>query len=467
MSLSVHWTRQVMARRWGDGWLARTAEQWTQESGLSPKEQATVRARLRDAGLIEERRIGQPARLEHRVVWTVLRERLRTTGRETRLSAAQGRQPTAPICDWWDSSAMAELLGAPIAFHRSLAGTCGGVNAALLMSCVLHRMRGQLQRGRSSWVHGEAARWQSDLGLSRREQEAARAQLSRRGLWEERLVGSPPRMLMRVRVEALAALLRMPVVISTEPIGEASRDNALTRTLSTPHVTAAGFNETANQGCGVPTSLICRNRQICSAETAKLDKGICIHGCYRLLSPQRARDGKLSTDGRTLLALQSALIVPEALSPSERALALSVVADLEPDTAQSVLDEFSGRLSAPCPPRSPIAYLRALANRARAGSFVPDLAVRVAQQRDPRKGSEYQQGLGRKMVGSGSKLCSGTSSDEPSPAPTLLKDPGGEVSAVQLHREKSLRQLRELSQRLRAQRSGLAPASTHHTKEQT
>lgn len=458
MSLSVHWTRQVMASGSVEGWLACTAEQWTQESGLSLKEQATVRSRLRAEGLIEERRIGQPARLEHRVMLAVLCHRLSASARGALASTKQEPEAASSPWDWRDPRVMAELLGPPISFHRSLVRACGGVNAALLMSCVLHRMRGQLQRGRTSWMHGEAARWQTDLGLTRREQEAARDQLSRRGIWEERLAGSPARMFMRARLDALAAQLRMPSTSAFERPG---------RPLPAPSAACtAGLHETVNQGCGVPTSLTCRNRQTCLAESAKLKKGICILGCYRSIPTHLERGGKLSTGVGNSLAFLPALIAPVALSPADRTTALRVVAELEPDTAQLVLDELAGRLSGPRPPRSSIAYLRGLVERARAGSFAPDLALHVAQQRNLRAGCAHPQGLGSKPVGSGLTPCSGTSGDGQPEANTSLTNETDDVLAVQLRRAKSLRQLRELSQRLGAQRSGLAPASTQQSKEQ-
>jgi hypothetical protein len=62
--------------------------------------------------------------------------------------------------------------------------------------------------------------------------------------------------------------------------------------------------------------------------------------------------------------------------------------------------------------------------------------------------------------------CSGTSGDGQPEAQTSLTNANDDVLAVQLRRAKSLRQLRELSQRLGAQRSGLAPASTQQSKEQ-
>ena len=56
------WTTQALEASAG-GWFIRSQEQWTQETGLSRWEQETARRALRRAGLLEERRLGMPAKL--------------------------------------------------------------------------------------------------------------------------------------------------------------------------------------------------------------------------------------------------------------------------------------------------------------------------------------------------------------------------------------------------------------------
>ena len=50
-----------------DGWFALSREEWYRATGLTVPEQATARRRLRALGVIEERRRGMPAALEHRI----------------------------------------------------------------------------------------------------------------------------------------------------------------------------------------------------------------------------------------------------------------------------------------------------------------------------------------------------------------------------------------------------------------
>lgn len=72
------WTSQAL-EPWAGGWFMRSQEQWTQETGLSRWEQETARRALRRAGLLEERRLGMPAKLWFRVCADVLMHALQAS----------------------------------------------------------------------------------------------------------------------------------------------------------------------------------------------------------------------------------------------------------------------------------------------------------------------------------------------------------------------------------------------------
>lgn len=69
------WTTQAIERA-ANGWFSKSQDQWTDETGLSRWEQETARRALRSTGLLEERRVGMPAKLWFRVrpeaVWRAL-----------------------------------------------------------------------------------------------------------------------------------------------------------------------------------------------------------------------------------------------------------------------------------------------------------------------------------------------------------------------------------------------------------
>jgi len=76
------------------GWIEKSRDQWTEETGLSRWEQQTARRALRDAGFLEERRLGMPARLYYRVradhVWRALHDEARRAAELMRGVARDG-----------------------------------------------------------------------------------------------------------------------------------------------------------------------------------------------------------------------------------------------------------------------------------------------------------------------------------------------------------------------------------------
>ena len=96
------------------------------ETGLSAREQATAREVLRALAILNEQRVGIPARLHFRLCVDQLGAML-----SDRIGRASG-----PL-DWADGAAVAELLGPSLAYHRALAGIGGGVHAGLLLSRTL------------------------------------------------------------------------------------------------------------------------------------------------------------------------------------------------------------------------------------------------------------------------------------------------------------------------------------------
>lgn len=55
------WQRSAAAQ--AGGWWEKTAEQWTDETGLSRREQENARKILKELGILHEKRAGAPAKL--------------------------------------------------------------------------------------------------------------------------------------------------------------------------------------------------------------------------------------------------------------------------------------------------------------------------------------------------------------------------------------------------------------------
>lgn len=367
LSQSIYWTRHGRDITRSGGWFHKTAEQWAIETGLSVKEQAHARALLRNLALLDDQRMGIPARLYFRL-------RLPELG--ARLAARIAQHPHA--VDWSDRLVLAELLGPSVAFHRTLADVAGGVHAGLLLSRALHLTRLQLRRGADHWIASSAVRWFEELGLSRREQETARRDLIRLGIWEECRLGLPPRLLARIELDGLLAELANDAALQRR---ETRRGVERAR-----HFAAARKSPDGESRVWHSRNLVMPNPppqfspfgEHCSPESAI--PSICINSTSDSLQPQ-SRD--LAAMAPVPLAGGGELVFPEGLLPEERQAAGQLLRHCAAE-AQSLLDELAGRLQKGGVRGSPLAYLRGLIARADAGSFVPELAPRVAAARRER-----------------------------------------------------------------------------------
>ena len=379
LSQAVYWTRHGRDIAQRDGWFHKTAEQWELELGLSAREQTSARELLRARVLLEEQRLGLPARLHFRLNLDMLGRRL--------AERVDMRLLTAPSTDWHDRILIAELLGPAVAFHRALAAVAGGIHGGLLLSRALHLTRLQARRQRDIWIVDSGAHWFEELGLSRREQEAARRDLLQIGVWEERIAGIPSSLFARVRLEVLVALLgdRSDGLFAMPPASAAVRGNA---TASVSPNVETRVRHSHSLVSTKPPSLIRQNRHQCFDETA-------------ILHIEKSTGDSLQPQNTARLAVAEmvptgtvgggdGLIFPARLLPQERDAAQRLLSHLA-GQHQVLLDELAGRLQTERV-RNPLAYLRGLIQRAAAGQFVPELAPRIAAERDRiRQESEARQ----------------------------------------------------------------------------
>lgn len=96
-------------------------------------------------------------------------------------------------------------------------------------------------------------------------------------------------------------------------------------------------------------------------------------------TPQRVPKEHTPTPTPTPDALPN-LVWPECMHEALRARAGKLLAPLDAETAQALLDELAGR-SRLHPIANPLAYLQGLIGKARAGEFVPVAGVSIAEGR--------------------------------------------------------------------------------------
>lgn len=367
LSQVIYWTRNGRDINTTGGWFYKTMQQWEIETGLTVKEQRTARHSLCGLGLLQQSRRGIPA---------VLYFRLEATRLASLLAACVGRSDGD--LDWSDGTAVIELLGAPVAYHCTLADVTGGVHAGLILSRALYLTRYSSRGLAGGWFYAPMTFWLDETGLGRWEQQTARRELIRLDLWDEQTRGIPPRMFVRVRLHVLRMLLERRLTTTKQPAHSlklyAYPDRGVSATLMVG-IPPSRWREGRYQDVPISTNQISQKPHNSPANTVKLN----VHRSTRCLvqtPPQAITDPSFAT----VLSSGGDLIFPERLLPEERAAAIALLKRC-PDQAQMLLDELSGRLQKNTIHTSPIAYLRGLVQRAQSGQFVPELAAGIAAAR--------------------------------------------------------------------------------------
>ena len=241
LSQLIYWTRHGTEVVQRDGWVFKTAEQWHRETGMTWKVQRRARQRLRRLGLVEERRVALPCRLEFRLNLNVLAsktsEHIRMQINELSLDLFRS-----------EHQLIKDLLGPVVAYHRVLADLVPHVNAALLLSrCLFGMRRRDGSFGSPSWLALSRDQWKNETALSRDEWETARRHLRQRGLLIEKHANYPRRVDLMVSCDELAVQLQQ---LST---GRVSAGQTRPEPASSPRQSDVR-GDRAIQGGGIPAA---------------------------------------------------------------------------------------------------------------------------------------------------------------------------------------------------------------------
>ncbi len=121
---------------------------------------------------------------------------MNTRALKTNLSPAQGMR----------RSHMMVVFDEPIVAQRWAVMATGSITAAVMISYAL-QLSQALQKQNDGWFAKTIKEWQEEAGLSRSEQETARARLLELGLLKERRKGMPARLEYRVDEDRVYALV--------------------------------------------------------------------------------------------------------------------------------------------------------------------------------------------------------------------------------------------------------------------
>lgn len=408
LSQALSWTSGYLRQNPGrEGWFWKTREEWFQETGLSRWEQENARERLRELGLLEEKRMGAPPKLFFRVNLDAL----------GRLLSTRFNLPF-DHWDWSDTPAVRSMLGAPVILYRKLAHAVGGVLPALYLSKVIqaHRLALQAQTGQE-WLILPVLGTRNRLGLGRYEAQRARRILIGLALIEERTERRvTPRKLTRLNPGRVYELVL-----------EASK-NARLHQSAIPECTKAPFWNAGEPPTGMlenhlleswdPTTRLAANPPSVRRKTSIPGMALKPSSGGGSSPPSRARvinntdsstqqlpllvgthsdhPGKAGSGGLISRSLQDnpgpgespGLIFPSDLNlhEQEQQSAIKFLSFAREELRQAVLDEWVGQLRQKTRSGKPVinrlGYLNGIVRGARLGQFCPTVGLQIASERE-------------------------------------------------------------------------------------
>lgn len=409
----VFWSRYGVEVVERDGWVFKTAHDWELETSLSWKAQRRAREILLRAGLIEERRLSMPARLEYRLRLATIFAALRPgLGSASHTAAADWRAWQSPMSDGTPGIAE-QLLGRSFLFHAALSEPLtltGAMMCSRLLAGVRWNGRGPVVPTASAgpaytrFVCMPRSRWRLETGLSRDQWQTARRRLLDAGVLAERLANYPRRVDLAVDLTALAQLLkssgtgqaRTPAVHTTgRGVESEDRRDRAKQASDFPVSPNPAFMDHPIPPTESPDpafrsrpslpSVIAQSRlypsepQLTTPQPPPPRESAC---------GQPVANGAMAAGrgGGDSIALGE-LHWPGSFTASDREQAGRHLAALPKDLQQCVLDEVQWAHQTGSV-RSPVGLTRSLAAKAHAGTFAPDGAHRVAEARAAREAYE-------------------------------------------------------------------------------
>lgn len=188
------------------------------------------------------------------------------------------------------------LVGRPIAFYPVIGAACGGLGPGVLL-CQLIYWHGK-QRDPDGWIRKSWTELAAETGMTRREQQGARACLRRGQLLDERVRGIPPTVEFKIAFTKLNDLLTSyctercnqlpPAVQLNAPDGAIISETTTETTAESTYARPASLNypEKKQQD---PTDPLQAARATVSKPQTKIELGDAFETFWKSYPPRRAR----------------------------------------------------------------------------------------------------------------------------------------------------------------------------------
>ena len=402
LSQLVYWTRVGVNIEHHGGWIFKTREQWQGETALSRYEQESARSHLLDAGLMQEARIGSPARNCYRLVPEALGKGLSSlldTPVQLSLLDLRSRSEHA-------RQQLRTLLGHNLAFYRVFTEITPSLTSAIFLTKALAVQRNiqtvQANKIKSNpsptlipsipweaeWFHLSPTTWFEETGLTVAQQRDCKQKLCLEGLIETAIQTHPKkRQFLRVDMNKLVQTLEKNLLAKAQQTGTAK--GLLGVILSGAKLSATNrrteCTSLSTTYCRTPLKIsdVCENHPSSFTETAnpvggfsqirKLDLADQLavnHTDLRMnLADPHAR-ADLTTHNKTttttttppaVVVVDQNLIWPRDLSAETLSQCQRLIQQVNGDVRkQELIDEMAGNIRLTGKVKSPVAYLRFL-----------------------------------------------------------------------------------------------------------
>jgi len=186
LSQMLYWTRVGTDIERNGGWIGKTRQQWTLETGLSRAEQESARKCLLSHGFIQESLHGTPAKLAFKV-------------NLAHVSQALAFMLSSEPVQWslFDVRSNAQqvraLLGKSLAYYQAYNLVTGSVAASVYLSRAITAHRALLGGGHSPWFAPAQGQWMADTGLTESQLRSCKQKLRQLSIIEQAWMTYPRR----------------------------------------------------------------------------------------------------------------------------------------------------------------------------------------------------------------------------------------------------------------------------------
>ena len=400
LSQLIYWTRKGVNVERDEGWFFKTVEEMMFETGLSRKEQLTAKRKLKSLDLLEFKMAGVPALPFYRLNLRGLTQFVIQTFEINAKCASLSLEDIRSVHGVFE-----QFLAHRLPYHTILANIAGGVNAGLMLSFLFQNLFKGYSQKVQGFVTKSIDQWQSQTGLTYKEQRKARDRLIELGFISEHHFSLSRDIYTRIEFDACFKAFEEISALRAHYISTKMDEKRASLELN------KGFScRTERSNTGVPKGEIQSYRKgeySCTdtSNTAVPKSQIHIYKTTKtntteiqeyIQKPQQPTQRQAIDQGLNFAVGNESnvvvnlndpltpLIWPNCLSDAQdRTVVLSYVRQCKREVnVQLILDEMSGIEYTGKPIHNPIRYFGKLLSLVLMNQFMPEVAHKIRKRRE-------------------------------------------------------------------------------------